>query len=242
MEINLEHFEHFSSYFNDQVKWPGKSPKAWVNSCLKDQVGPEVLNRLPETPVTIPELRSFCDDSANSLSACFISIMAWGGRNAVNARKSWRAHELWEPLLALCRQRSEKISRADLFDRFQKAEIPGLGPAYFTKLMYFMTEESEHNFILDQWTARSANLLTSIGDNKKGGVVCLQKSGKTMNVTRRNDGHHYKQYCELVEKLATMIGGADPFAVEQAMFSGGGNHRWRAYLKAHLDMTPTTPR
>ena len=42
---------------------------------------------------------------------------------------------------------------------FTNTAIPGLGPAYFIKLIYFFKPETDV-FIIDQWTGKAINLLT----------------------------------------------------------------------------------
>jgi hypothetical protein len=101
--------------------------------------------------------------------------------------------------------------------------LPGMGPAYFTKLIHFLGPAD--GYILDQWTARSTNLLF-------GPLVYLKPVHRGWHVDDRNTSAHYERYCAQVEWLAEQISrrvaAVLPSEVEHALFAPGG---WREYVK-----------
>src|SRR5690606_3910358 len=106
--------------------------------------------------------------------------------------------------------------------------LPGMGPAFFTKLIFFMGQ-SPRGYILDQWTARSVNLLFCDDPIKllPGGFV-----------SDANDATAYERFCTRVEQLAPILSEAtgQPHCgeeAERAIFSRGGKRagKWRRYVR-----------
>jgi hypothetical protein len=86
--------------------------------------------------------------------------------------------------------------------------LPGLGPAYFTKLLYFFSP-TPTIYILDRWTAKSINLLNGF---------MLIKMNDCKAVHNRNTGENYQAYCEDIDAVAHMLGYRGE-QVEQMLFS-----------------------
>jgi len=88
--------------------------------------------------------------------------MAWGAQGTfqtvANAREAWAHRDaIATKLLKL---RSDKLTRAGAYNLFAGTNaLPGLGPAYFTKLLFFFSP-TKSNYIMDQWTTKSMMLLT----------------------------------------------------------------------------------
>lgn len=233
-EINPRHLEKFRTCVGHKIDWVPYVPSLWVESHLSGLVEDRVVEELPRRSLDMSEVRDFCRDQSNSDASCYLVIMAWGKQIRRNPKLAWAERSKWEPLVNYCRTQIGPIERSALFDTFNDSKIAGLAPAFFTKLMFFLRPKSENCFILDQWTGRSANLLTSA--NKTGGVVYLDRS---LTVARKNTGKQYLDYCFLVERLSEEISGCSPHDIEQAMFSGGKDNPWRQYLMEHKDATPT---
>jgi hypothetical protein len=101
--------------------------------------------------------------------------------------------------------------------------IPYLGPAFFTKLLYFFSPGNNF-FIMDQWTAKSINLL------KGEEVVKLDSDPQSPHrhfVARRNCGSDYNKFCEKIDELAIFLGVSGE-EIEQRLFAGV--HPWRGYV------------
>lgn len=218
--FNEAALQAFTSYVNDPVVWRGRSVQKWVASIVSD---PSLLDELPTGTVSLTEVRRFCSNTQHSDEACFWVVVAWGGMRSTHARRAWEFRALWKPILSDLRS-GGLTQRSIIYDRFLEANIPGLATAYFTKLMYFMST-GDCCFILDQWTARSANMLQGIPTP----LIHLFYSSSSAWVSRKNRGDTYEAYCALVEALAKNLG-KEPEQVEQSMFAGGGKHRWRRYV------------
>jgi len=238
--INDEYYKQFCKYIDVPIVWDGKTPQQWLQSSLKGYVGnyDSLRGEIPNSKLSIFDVKEFCSDKKNSDEACYVVIMSWGGQSARNARLSWE-HGGWRKLVRALREGKLSGTRREIFDAFQEADISGLGPSYFTKIMFFLGEQY-CCYILDQWTAHSANLLVATNPPRQhpGLIAFVNKIEKTrrMSVSRSNTGIEYESYCLLVEELATKVG-RTPNHIEQAMFSGGKNHPWREFLKANFSKT-----
>lgn len=118
--------------------------------------------------------------------------------------------------------RAGELSRSAAYELFCGAEaIPGLGPSYFTKLLYFFSPEPSF-YIMDQWTGKAVNLLT--------GRRIVRMTGDAPSPL--NKPGNYQAYCEEVDAIAALEGTTGEL-VEERLFSQGGRNPWpwRAYLK-----------
>lgn len=93
--------------------------------------------------------------------------------------------------------------------------IKGHGPSFFTKLLYFFSP-CPTSYIMDQWTAKSINLLT--------GRLVVRMDGDFPSGD--NTGANYQNFCEEVDAVAALIGCSGQEA-EERLFSRGGRPRWR---------------
>jgi hypothetical protein len=162
---------------------------------------------------------ALCDDPNVPLEVCFLIVVAWGGIYPRNALRAWAARAQWLPILAALRDGTLR-DRGQIYTRFLDADIPGLGPAYFTKLMYFFSR-GQCCYILDRWTGRSTNLLLAA-------APAIHFIGNW--VSRKNGADAYLAYCALVDQLAQLLGRSGD-VIEENMFAGGGAHPWRRYVR-----------
>lgn len=100
----------------------------------------------------------------------------------------------------------------------------GWGPAFFTKLIFFV-RPADDGYIMDQWTGKSVNLLTGKP------LVHLSYKGHVTDNTSADD---YEEFCKVVEDLANICGSSGGEA-EDRLFSHGGRKpgEWRAYVRRH---------
>jgi len=150
--------------------------------------------------------------------------MAWGGMGSrwgkAHVAAAWSSrHKLTSHLTKL---RSGSLTRCDAYNLFANSPVPGIGPAYFTKLMYFFNPNpNQDHYIMDQWTAKSVNLLT--------GTTVVRIYGNW--ASSLNKCGNYLAYCHEIDEIAALlkIKGAD---VEEMLMSKGGlpRWRWRQYL------------
>lgn len=213
------HWDEFVESLEDaDVQWLGKNARELAQFC---EAPAEICNQLPDHKVTLAEAVAICRTDASPV-VCFFYTVAFGGIHRRNCKKAYADRHKWIDIIEDMRA-GRFNGRAMLFDRFVKARVSGLGPAYFTKLMHTCCPISTC-YILGQWTARSINLL--LGPANK--LIHL-RSGTWVNWD--NTGAAYDKYCCYLELIAKTLG-CTAFEIEQAMFSGGRGHPWRKYLKS----------
>jgi len=198
----------------------GNAPAKWAKSCGLDAVPDAAL--LSGQPLTRQQVRDICTVSARPVLFGFVCAMAWGGQGKSNAVRAWKSRVPLQNNLE--RLRAGGLTRARAFDLFTgKNWILGLGPAYFSKLLYFFSP-APMNYIMDQWTARSVNLIT--------GRKVVPMAGDY--VSGYSTGEHYQAFCEEIDAMAAALGCAGQ-DIEGRLFSQGGRKPWpwRAFVKRH---------
>jgi len=222
---------HWNVFANTpyQAQGPvGVPPATWRNRFNLGGV-PQV-GGLPDFHLDRNAVRAICRDPRQNVLFGYVCAMAWGGQGDGNGRRNpinaWaHAQVIAVRLTAL---RMGGLTRSEAYNLFcNGGEIPGLGPSFFTKLLYFFSPTPSF-FIMDQWTAKSVNLLT--------GTRVVRMYGSSP--TRDNTGGNYQAFCEEVDLMAGLIGCAGQEA-EERLFSQGGRHSWpwRAYV-AHAPPPP----
>lgn len=149
--------------------------------------------------------------------------MAWGKQRFYRQDAWERRHDI-AALISRLRDPTNPLGRKDAFSLFQNRNaIRGLGPSYFTKLLYFCGVNGDH-WIMDQWTAKSVNLLF--------GKVIVPMRGDA--ISPAVTAEHYVSYCDAVDQIAQRIG-SDGSTAEIRLFDQGGRlpGYWRAYVKEH---------
>jgi len=183
---------------------------------------------LPTHELDRSDVRKICRNTSNPVLFGYICAMAWGSQGAGPGggryvRSVWKhALKLEKILLAI---RAGSLTRCEAYNNFLgKGNIPGLGPAYFTKLLYFFSPQPNF-YIMDQWTAKSINLLT--------GRNVVRISGEIVSIN--NTCGNYEAYCQEVDTLARHLSqsGAD---IEEMLMSKGGRRPWP--WRRHVTCTP----
>lgn len=219
------HWPVFSAVGHTPAGPIGHAPAAWARSrsLAGVPVGPTPL---PGHKLDRASVRSICINAANPVLFGYVCAMAWGGQgggpgavrhvaSAWSARAKIAAH--------LTKLRAGGLSRCAAYDLFVgSGAVPGLGPSYFTKLIYFFSPSSDF-YIMDQWTAKSIALLTGQW------VVRMAVN----DLSTLNKCGNYQAYCEEVDAIAhaLRVPGAD---AEEMMMSKGGHKPWpwRAHVRA----------
>lgn len=178
------------------------------------------MSRLPSRKISRDEIFQYVKSPLNRSDLTFVMIMAWGGMTEKNGKLAWSDRFKWLPIVR--KMLLGRLNAVDAYQAFSVARTAGMGPAYFTKLIYFCTKDrvSFSGYIMDQWTAKSINLLF---DSPR---IKLTSSGY---VSRNNSKTIYRAYCYKVRWLATKLG-QGPDEIEERLFS----HRrgeWRNHLK-----------
>lgn len=200
----------------------GDPPARWADKWKIANV-PDAAD-LPNFKLNRQAVRRFCTNPQTDVLFGYVCAMAWGGQGRElsgrrNVSAAWNASAtLSQHLTAL---RIGNLSRKDAFNLFNGiTAIPGLGPAFFTKLLYFFSPTPSF-YVMDQWTAKSVNLLTGRWVVPMQGDAVLRSAPKGC----------YQAFCEEVDLMAGLLGCAGHIA-EQRLFSEGGNYPWpwRAYV------------
>lgn len=226
----------------------GKKPKPFAEAVLKELDLPDLktqveLNKLPNEKVKRCDVFEFvkCEDT-NALTKILI-VLAWGGMRLEHATMALRSYQdYWKKIVN--DMLNENLSSVKAYEKFhclvnsgEPKKLKGMGPAYFTKLIYFLQPKHD-GYIMDQWTARSMNLL------RKGNYCEIhlipgnrRKDDKGLRSfyvdPKKNDASTYEDFCEDLECLANRLG-MTTTDLEVAIFSNGGAldrmGRWRYFV------------
>jgi hypothetical protein len=141
------------------------------------------------------------------------------------ARRLSENEQLWTSVVgALRRSSMDRRSSYELCaDAVHRVKAGGIGPAYFTKLIYFANPRHD-GFIMDQWTSRSVNLLVD------GPAVVKMRARD--HVDPQNSADTYEHFCRIIEELSSLLLNRTAEETEQCLFSTGGKKPapWRRYL------------
>jgi len=200
---------------------------------------------LPATRQTRASLLALAANDAVSTAAVCWSILAWGGmhgrhRDALHQQADYRWLRIAQEIRA--GERTRRESYEVFADLRREQSLSGMGPAYFTKLIFFlMPRQSVHpvGYIMDQWVACSINLLAgrdivlTDANFRWASVHKHRKLQSTFVVSDLNDGAAYEDYCCHIERLARELSQA-PDATEWLMMSEGrGLGAWRRHVIEH---------
>lgn len=223
--FNTEHLKVLAD--SKAGSWQGRVAGKWASDIGHDLkiTKSEIL----EAPLSRIALSNICQDAnVSTLDLCVI-IFAWGGMRVDHGRRILQETE-WQQVSETLRDGS--LDHQDAYSQFhsltQAKKMKGCGPAYYTKLLMFLPPNGKRGIIMDQWTARSVNLLTG-----KEVVRMARNYGptKTYRVAKENDASVYQEFCRLVAELAKVLN-CSIEETELRLFSEGrGKGRWRNYLK-----------
>ena len=221
----------------------------WYNK-LKLPYGteePAGIKRLISKPKRDELFKLVDDSSVSTLSLC-AAIFAWGGMRASHGRMLFRQPSEWCAAADILR--SCKLTRGEayklLHDLRLKKLLPGMGPAYFTKLIFFLRGPNvkDMGYIMDQWTGCSVNVLTSDPCKISMDVTCTWTSAKKVRsdfrVSDQNNDDRYEQFCCAIDQLSKELS-LDRMDTELLLMSHGrGQGDWRKYVIAKRQAVTVT--
>jgi hypothetical protein len=172
----------------------------------------EKVANLTDTVVSGDEIRLIC-----------ASVLAWGGmrKNSFQSLFNIERTEKWLELSKRLRIDVE-LTREQAYLEFLeirgervpdtsqgKSKLLGMGPAYFTKLIYFLqpTSASRRGYILDQWAGWSINeLFPDVADpivkmDETYSVSSKKSVSVSMTVSDANDATSYENFCSKIDEL-----------------------------------------
>jgi hypothetical protein len=235
VSLNQKHFDVLASIRGDGCEWTaGRVPCEWAKHVGLHE---RIVTQLPDIKICRANLLDFCKDV--SCEVAVAAIFAWGGMKVSHGRRVSSVF-VWERLIDIgSKLKSGDVCRKSAYEmlwlfRAQNRGC-GLGPAYFTKLIYFLNPR--HNgYIMDQWTSLSVNLLF----NRQGSpIVDLSTSTyrgrRTDTVSDKNSPDSYVRFCLCIEELARELQTQTPSEAEEWIFSKGGRYPapWRAHVIAN---------
>lgn len=194
--------------------WLGSSPKKWFskfNTSWK-------ITSLSETPLNRLELLKLTNLHRNSskldqstLRKLIVSVFAWGGMGYTGntGKKAINSIDAYEEVCAKLLNGMPSVDAYAEFYKLKKSEkMQGISPAYYTKLIFFFGDQT--GLIMDQWTARSTNLLL--------GKKIIKMQGRT-HVTDNNSEQIYKSYLDFVSELQNHLSIRTLPETEELIFS-----------------------
>jgi len=243
--FNEVHFRIFQDSLNgplDPDTPGGKSPEVFSGILPNVQT-----NILRDNKLTRARVLEIASDSQASTATAITAALAWGGIRKPHF-ELLRQHS--EDLISIGdRIRSGELTRRQAYEeidaRRKGKSLKGIGPAYYSKLIYFLTPRNKrllNPYIMDQWAASSVNLLSGKyivylnasvswrSPNKIGDVACT--------VSEVNTGEIYERFCSYMDALAEKLG-KTPDELDRAIVSDGGRQRalWREYVVARRNET-----
>lgn len=233
MNYAVAHLNAFKASLSESVKpWVGLAPRSWGKDVISEGFR---IEKLPADPQSRTDLFKMAANTNVSDHTFATSVLAWGGMKRDHGRSVFSDSSSWLPIVG--QLRSEHISSVEAYAKFldlrSARRLPGMGPAYFTKLIFFAAP-SHDGFIMDQWTARSTNLLLNSAVIHT--IVTKSNSGRIQHtVSDKNDADIYQKFCNFICKLADELGyrGRES-QIEEALFSTGrGKGHWRNYVIRH---------
>ncbi|UFN51582.1 hypothetical protein LPC08_25295 (plasmid) [Roseomonas sp. OT10] len=225
----------------------------WVTSLgLGERDGLPGIERHRSEPNREDLFSLVADASQDTMTLCAV-ILAWGGMRVSHGKALFGAGAgaVWRR--AAEEVRFEDLGRADAYSRFHalrlRKVLPGMGPAYFTKLVFFLRGKDVHDvgYIMDQWTGCSLNVLT--GDPNTvlmNATYTWKRSKKTRQVGLRsafqvsdeNGPDRYERFCSAVDRIAGEVSLSRMDAELLLMSRGRGRGAWRKHVLHHRQ-TPT---
>lgn len=222
MNFNQQAFECLIASLEEDLKpWKGINALKWASYFISEKELNPKLNKI----FNRQDLFRLKDSDFTS-EEIVIAILAWGGMNRQHGESLFKFKDHWLPLIDKIRN-EEITSRSDAYNSFFELKsngfLPGMGPAYYTKLICFINPEL-NAYIMDQWTSKSINLL------KNGNLVSLTLKGWGY-VNVNNNSNVYESFCKEIEIIAVKIN-KSPIDTEELLFSYGGFKKgiWRQYV------------
>jgi len=201
--------------------WKNRAASAWTKSVGIEELGEEA-NCQPLSRSFLKQLSASGEASDRDV---LWTILAWGGMRRDAARRLARYEGRWIEIIGKLRRNGldRSASYRICFDAVQGIRSGGIGPAYFTKLIFFANPRHD-GYIMDQWTSRSINLLID------GPAVVKMRTQN--HVDPRNDADSYEHFCCAIEALSKVLANKNPEEIEQCLFSTGGHNPdpWRRYI------------
>ena len=214
------------------------------------EVDPTLLDvdtaKLPDDGVKRSEVFDLAADRNVKVATVCVAAMAWGGMHLGHWNTLCRTSGGKWLEVAQC-IRDGELARVQAYERLKalraQEKLKGMGPAFFTKLIYFLAPRGEPErkagYIMDQWAGSSVNLLV-------GSELVLfditrtwkrpknqPKATFVFTVSDENTGNNYEAFCSVMDRLACRFCLCVD-QVDQALSSVGWPKpgAWREYVRS----------
>ncbi|MYB14072.1 MAG: hypothetical protein F4114_13400 [Rhodospirillaceae bacterium] len=241
-----EHLVHFSKSVeahSESNNSGGKNAKKFVGGIFG--LGSDVL---PDRKLCRCEVfERVARPSVSDLTVC-AAIMAWGGMWYKHRNMLFNTASRQEWLGIAQSIRRGEIDRKTAYGRLRELRLQkklrGAGPAYFTKLIYFLLPRDDSapkaGYIMDQWAGCSINLLSGrevvlMDTNKiRKQIIGPTAPSYAFRVSDRNTEANYEAFCCAVDRLEEYFG-INTDRIDRALVSDGGKTPtpWRQYVMKH---------
>ena len=247
-EFNNAHLKAFQESLSDDLdpnEARGKRGRAFA-----DKLGCDVSSALPEEQLKRGYVFTLAKAENVNITTVCAAIMAWGGMH-YNHRDLLFDSKNEDWLSIASEIRCGRLDREKAYESFAKlrkqGKLKGMGPAYFTKLIYFLMPRSSTTtklgYIMDQWVGCSINLLT----DQETVFMNVQKTWKSIEkvpepkylftVSDVNTGANYKNFCRAMDSLVNHLGRKVKVCqVDRALHSNDGKS-WRNYVNENRTKT-----
>lgn len=245
MDFRCEHLtalrEARGAYNRSDEEAAPRTGREWVASLgLSDEYELPGIEQHGSKPNRDALFRLAADDRQDTLTICAV-IMAWGGMHVCHGKGLFRAGAKWRGVAE--EVRFGGISRAKAYSLFHalrvKGALPGMGPAFFTKLVFFLRGKDifDFGYIMDQWTGCSLNVLTGDPNTVLMNAIYTWTRSMTIRsdfqVSDENGVDRYERFCAAIDRIADEIS-LPPIDAELLLMSQGrGRGVWRQHVIAH---------
>lgn len=235
MDFNAQHLAELDAIVEAKARDGGGdlvlTTQGWLGSACRgwaEWVTRRSQPRLPSDRQNRQQLGRLIEGGALTDEEAYLAVMAWGGQHRLHGQSAWSGFDRLQPIVnALRCGEMDRIAGYRAFydlTTLERGRLIGLGPAYYTKLLFFLPS-AERGPIMDQWTAKSMQLLV---DRSGAEPIVSMSNGY---VTRHNDADVYERFCVFIEMLAERYSVSAGNA-EELVFAGT-RQPWRDYVRTH---------
>jgi len=243
IDENSQHFIVFKESLKKKLRPndPGGKPWSTFTNGLSGLGDTVPRFDPPNRRIGRDEIFQIAQDQNVSTMDVAAAALCWGGMHMRYHKGFFEAADCgWKTIAQGIRD--GELSRDKAYEGFRKlrenGHMPGVGPAFFTKLIYFLGRKNgsaDHlqGYIVDQWTASSINLLTGKPIIHLNVLMTPGKQGNpsryVFGVSDANSAAAYEKFCFIFDKLISMCKhSADE--IDHALQRPG---TWRDYVSTH---------
>lgn len=245
-ELVSEHLNAFTSFVKE--KPDPDDPGGKLGRSFADGLQEVDAQAILPKKLTRKKVFELSANSQLSTPTVCAAALAWGGMRINHRDMAFDPQRVSEWYKVADQLRQGSINRAEAYEAFSELrrarKLKGMGPAYFTKLIYFLMPKNDakhpRGFIMDQWAGCSVNLLCGQGIVRlNSNTRWIKKSDRIRTetsfvVSDFNTAKQYEDFCLVIEQLADLLG--EPVdQIDRTFVDGGGKARkgWRQYLLEH---------